>query len=273
MDSSEDKRIESGSGASFEELIRIMSVLRSPEGCPWDREQTPGTLAKHIIEEAYETVEAIETENWDHLAEELGDLLLQIVFQSQIADESGRFEINDVVQGIIEKLIRRHPHVFGSARADTPEEVSYNWERIKREQEGKDTGCRFQSGIPELAGALEIQKYAADSGFDWECPGDVIVKLEEETRELEEVLEGPADAAERELGDILFTVVNVARHLGIDPSRALRRTNREFVSRYSYVEEKAKRMGKNIDKMTIAEMEELWEEAKSKGLDKDREER
>lgn len=242
-----------------------MSVLRSPDGCPWDREQTPGTLSRHIIEEAYETVEAIETEGWDHLAEELGDLLLQIVFQAQIAREEERFDIQDVILGIIEKLIRRHPHVFGSAKADTPEEVTHNWERIKREEEGKTSRCGATAGIPELAAAMEIQKYAAKSGFDWECPGDVIVKLEEETRELEAALEGAPEDAERELGDILFTVVNVARHLGVDPSRALRKTNREFVSRYSYVEEKAGRMGKSIEKMSIAEMDEIWEEAKSRG--------
>ena len=130
----EKEKEKNGAGASFEELVRIMSVLRSPQGCPWDREQSPGTLSKHIIEEAYETVEAIETENWDHLAEELGDLLLQIVFQAQIAGEYGRFHIEDVVRGITEKLIRRHPHVFGSERAETPEEVTRNWERIKRGQ-------------------------------------------------------------------------------------------------------------------------------------------
>lgn len=267
------KEENNGPGASFEELVRIMSVLRSSEGCPWDREQTPGTLSKHIIEEAYETVEAVETESWDHLAEELGDLLLQIVFQAQIAAEYGRFEIRDVVQGITAKLIRRHPHVFGSARADTPEEVTRNWERIKREEEGKVKRFGVQSGIPEMAAALEIQKYAAGQGFDWKCTGDVILKLEEETRELEEVLDGPAGAAERELGDILFTVVNVARHLDVDPSRALRKANREFASRYSYVEEKAKRMGRNIDKMTIAEMDEIWEEAKSNNSNDYREER
>lgn len=267
MDSLKNNTVKDNSsiGASMEELVRIMSVLRSPEGCPWDREQTPGTLSRHIIEEAYETVEAIETEEWKHLAEELGDLLLQIVFQAQIAQEKERFDIQDVISGIIEKLVRRHPHVFGSAKVETAEEVTYNWERIKREEEGKISRCGATAGIPELAAAMEIQKYAAKSGFDWGCPGDVIVKLEEETRELEEALKGPPETAELELGDILFTVVNVARHLGIDPSRALRRTNRKFVSRYSHIEEKAKSMGKSIDKMTIAEMNEVWEEAKRKG--------
>ncbi|MBN1289191.1 MAG: nucleoside triphosphate pyrophosphohydrolase [Actinobacteria bacterium] len=260
-------------GALFDELVGVMSLLRSPQGCPWDREQSPETLCRHIIEEAYETVEAIENGDWKHLAEELGDLLLQILFQAQIAAEFNRFNISDVIMEITDKLERRHPHVFGSEKVETSEQVAVNWERIKREKEGKTEGCRIVAGAPGLEAALEIQKHAAKVGFDWSNARDVLDKLAEETGELREAMGRSQEAEEREIGDILFTTVNIARHLGVDPSRALRRTNREFLTRYSYMENEAVRKGTSINKMTLTEMDELWEEAKLRVPESNREER
>jgi MazG family protein len=264
-----------GLGEKLERLASVMARLRSPDGCPWDLEQTPGTLARHLLEEAYESVDAIDSGDWEHLSEELGDLLLQIVFQSRIAEEHGRFDLAEVVDGITEKLERRHPHIFGEAEASTAEQVSINWDRIKREQEGKETGVTMLRGLPSLMAARKMQSRAAQAGFDWEDADGVFAKLDEEVRELREARGGPPELVEREVGDLLFTVVNLARHLGVDPEHALRGTAREFVRRYGLMEEAARRQGVALDALSLDEKEILWQSAKGRpagGLD-EREER
>lgn len=259
-----------GLGEKFERLASVMARLRSPDGCPWDLEQTPGKLARHLLEEAYESVDAIDSGDWEHLSEELGDLLLQIVFQSRIAEEHGRFDLAEVVDGITEKLERRHPHIFGEAEASTSEQVSINWDRIKREEEGKETGVTMPRGLPSLMAARKMQGRAAQAGFDWEDADGVFEKLDEEVRELKEARGGPPELVEREVGDLLFTVVNLARHLGVDPEHALRGTAREFVRRYGLMEEAARRQGAGLDALSLDEKERLWQSAKGRpagGLD------
>jgi len=262
-----------GLGERFERLAGVMARLRSQDGCPWDLEQTPRTLTRHLLEEAYESVDAIESDDWEHLEEELGDLLLQIVFQARIAEEHGRFDLSGVVDGITEKLLRRHPHIFGSATADTAEQVSVNWERIKREEEGKEGALHMPPGLPAIMAALKVQGRAARDGFDWADADGVFSKLAEETGELREVSGGPGDAVERELGDLLFTVVNLARYLGVEPERALRRSSREFMRRYNLMEEEAQRRGSGLGSLSLEEKEALWRESKGKGTEFEGEER
>lgn len=251
-----------GLGESFERLAAVMARLRSPGGCPWDLEQTPASLARHVLEEAHEAVDAIDSGDWGHLCEELGDLLLQIVFQARIAEEHGRFDLRRVVEGITEKLERRHPHIFGDVEAETAEQVAINWDRIKEDKEGKDAGVTMPRGLPAMMAARKIQSRAARVGFDWQEPYGVIEKIEEETRELREALGGPGEELENEVGDLLFSAVNLARHLDVDPEHALRRTALEFVRRYSLMERAAEGMGKRLEDMTLDEKEELWQEAK-----------
>lgn len=260
-----DKRGGNGLGERFERLAGVMARLRAPDGCPWDLEQTPVTLTRHLLEEAYESVEAIESNDWEHLEEELGDLLLQILFQARIAEEHGRFDLSGVVDGITRKLLRRHPHIFGSDTAETAEEVAVNWERIKRDEEGKEGGLHMPPGLPAILAALKIQSRATRDGFDWLDTEGVFLKIAEEVDELREAEGGPGDAVERELGDLLFTVVNLARHLEVEPERALRGSSREFVRRYNLMEEEAQRRGVGLESLSPDEKETLWREAKSKG--------
>jgi MazG family protein len=258
----EENAIPPDLGEKFERLARVMSRLRSPDGCPWDLEQTPKTLARHLLEEAYETVDAIDSGDWEHLAEELGDLLLQIVFQSRIAEDEGRFDLASVVDGITEKLERRHPHIFGAIEVKSSEQVSINWDRIKSEEEGKETGVAMPTGLPAVMAARKIQGQAARAGFDWDDSDGVLDKLDEEIGELREVRDGPPELIESEVGDLLFTVVNLARHLGVDPEHALRGTAREFVRRYAVMEEEARLRGADLASMSIDQKEELWQAAK-----------
>ena len=251
-----------GLGGKFERMAEIMATLRAPGGCPWDLEQTPETLARHLLEEAYESVEAIDAGDWAHLEEELGDLLLQIVFQSRIAEECGRFDLSDVVDGITEKLERRHPHIFGDVEAATAEQVSINWDRIKREEEGETEGIKMPEGLPAVMSALKIQGRAARDGFDWTEGADVFVKLEEEIEELRRAKGGLREELTRELGDVLFTVVNLSRHLGLDPEQALRATCREFVRRYALMEGEAGRRCSDLASLSPEEKESLWQKAK-----------
>lgn len=254
-------------GGKFERMAEIMAKLRAPGGCPWDLAQTPETLTGHLVEEAYESVEAIETGDWAHLAEELGDLLLQIVFQSRIAEESGRFDLSDVVDGITEKLERRHPHIFGEVEAASAEQVSVNWDRIKREEEGEYEGIKMPEGLPAMMSALKIQGRAARDGFDWTDGADVLVKLEEEIEELGRAKGGPREEVKKELGDVLFTVVNLSRHLGMDPEQALRATCREFARRYALMEGEAGRRGKDLASLSPEEKESLWQQVKRERLE------
>jgi|BarGraNGADG00312_1021997.scaffolds.fasta_scaffold12174_2 MazG family protein len=254
-----------GLGERFERLVGIMAGLRSPtDGCPWDLEQSAESLSRHILEEAYEAVEAIDSSDWGHLEEELGDLLLQIVFQSRIAEEAGRFDLAGVVDGISEKLERRHPHIFGSMQVSSAEQVSLNWDRIKREQEGgeQDGALKVPTGLPAMLAALKLQGQAARVGFDWTAGDDVFQKLDEETRELWDARLGPVGEREKELGDLLFTVINVARHLGVEPERALRSSCAEFAKRFNRMEELASAAGEDLSTLSLERMDELWEKAK-----------
>lgn len=251
---------------SFEDLVKIMEKLRSPNGCPWDREQTHKSLIPYLVEETYELVDAVEREDWENLKEELGDLLLQVVFHSQIAKENGKFDVNDVVDSICKKLIFRHPHVFG-CRSDikSSEDVLREWDRFK-EKEGKKRDSLLDGipkSLPAVDYALKLQKRVAKVGFDWDSYKEALDKVLEEVREVKESAEeGNKDKVEEEIGDLLFMVVNLARLLDVNPEIALRKANRKFSERVSYMERKAKELGKSLSEMSLEEMEKLWEEAK-----------
>jgi MazG family protein len=242
-----------------------MARLRAPGGCPWDREQNFDTIKPYLLEETYEVFEAIDQRDWPGLAEELGDLMLQAVFFAQMASEEGRFRIDDSLDAISEKLIRRHPHVFGDGSAKTSDEVLRRWVEIKAEEK-KDKGQpqlgRLDSvprKLPALVEAQQISSKAAAVGFDWEHPGQVLEKLDEELRELAEAREtGTPAELEGEIGDLLFVLVNLARKLKVDPEQALRKTNAKFRQRFAFVESRATLPG-----ATIGEMEALWQQAKA----------
>ena len=262
--------------ANFQRLVEIMARLRGPDGCPWDREQTLETLRAYAVEETYEVVDAIERKDWNQLAEELGDLQLQIVFQAQIASEDGKFTIDDVLSSINDKLIRRHPHVFGDESADTAGEVLHRWEQIKAEEKrlknangapgGESALQDIPRSQPAMLEARQIGKAAAKVGFDWKRFGDLIAKLEEEIEELQQArVEESADRANRmeeEVGDLLFMVVNIARHLKVNPELALRRANAKFRERFGYVERRLNEQDKPMECADLEEMEELWQQAK-----------
>jgi ATP diphosphatase len=250
-------------------LIEIMARLRTPgSGCPWDLEQTFETIAPYTIEEAYEVADAIARRDLDQgLPEELGDLLLQVVFHARMAQEQNRFDFGDVVLAITEKLIRRHPHVFGGAGTFTPDEVKALWHRIKAEERaGDETGRRTLHGVPvgfpALTRAQKLQERAAKVGFDWRDARLVLDKIEEEVRELEPVL-GDKDAAAEEVGDLLFAVVNLARHLGIDAEAALRGANEKFERRFASIEDALESQGRSPSDATLSEMDALWNSAKA----------
>lgn len=259
---------ESLQNRSFQRLHEIVEILCSPDGCPWDREQTHASLRKNLIEETYEVLETIDDDDPDAMCEELGDLLLQVMLHAQIEQETGAFSVYDIIEGLNEKLIRRHPHVFGSAEAGNADEALENWQAIKRvekAQKGVDPAEASQlSGVPRdlpgLMSAWKLQKKAAEVGFDWEQIGDVYAKIEEELRELREAA-NPAHTQE-ELGDLLFAVVNVARFLKTDPEEALVKANRKFVARFGYIEKQLRAQGKTPAQSNLSEMEDLWQEAK-----------
>jgi tetrapyrrole methylase family protein/MazG family protein len=251
----------------WDRLLEIMARLRAPDGCPWDREQTPSSLKRYIVEEAYEVLEAIDGGKPDELAEELGDLLLQIVFQAQLASEAGKFTIGDVLDHITGKLVRRHPHVFGETEVSSSREVLHNWEEIKRrEKEGRTS---ILDGIPKALPSLQkshrVQSRAASVGFDWRDMEDVFAKLREETEELERALAaGDRSAVADELGDILFAAVNIARHAGVDPEEALQATTAKFIRRFRHVERRLAEEGRFPSQSTLEEMDRIWDEAKSR---------
>jgi tetrapyrrole methylase family protein / MazG family protein len=247
---------------SFDELVRIMAVLRAPDGCPWDREQTHMSLRKHLVEEAYEAVAAIEAGDDAEMADELGDILLQVVFHAQIASEDGRFDIDDVADAIITKLRRRHPHIFADAVADTAAEVVERWDRIKRtEKAGKGALAGIAQTLPALTLAEKISRRAVGVGFEWETVEDVWDKVHEEIEELMETAPGSPEA-EDELGDLLFTVVNVGRKMGVDPEQALRGACVKFTRRFTDMERVAAEMGADLAEMDTDDMEALWRRAK-----------
>jgi tetrapyrrole methylase family protein/MazG family protein len=248
----------------FSELVDIIAVLRAPDGCPWDREQTHMSLRRNLIEEAYEAVDAIETGDDGELADELGDILLQVVLHAQIASEQGRFDIQDVSRAIVTKLVRRHPHVFAGTRADTPAEVMTRWDAIKR-TEKPESGLLdgVARTLPALTYAEKISRRAASAGFEWDTVDDVWDKVVEETEELKATSVGSSEA-EDELGDLLFTLVNVGRKMGVDPEQALRGTCAKFIRRYSEMEREAAAGGRTLEGMGIEGMEALWRRAKER---------
>jgi len=249
----------------FDSLVAIIARLRSRDGCPWDRKQTHSSLRNHLLEECYETLEALDEGDSARLCAELGDLLLQIVLHTQIATEAGEFELGDVVKGINTKLVHRHPHVFGSGKAKDAEEVALNWEALKQEERESDTS--ILDGVPKQLPALnysqEIQDRVARVGFDWEDVDGVIDKLAEEVAELKQ-----ADQTQKaeEFGDLLFTLVNIARRMGIDLEATLREANRKFYRRFKYMEELCRQRGLNFNELSFEEQNALWEEAK-KGVE------
>lgn len=251
-------------------LKQIMEILRSPQGCPWDKEQTHETLKRYLIEEAYEVIESIDKQDEDKLLEELGDVLLQVVFHSQIARERGAFDIFDVITRICQKMIHRHTHIFGNAVAENAQQVVANWEDLKKHEKGFATHTQVLRDIPSILPALirsyKVQEKAALVGFDWESVEGAMQKLEEELAELKEVYRGGDEQKIREeIGDLLFAAVNVARFLKVDPELALKNTIEKFITRFEYIEKNARRP---LQEMTLEEMDELWNQAKKLFLTK-----
>jgi tetrapyrrole methylase family protein / MazG family protein len=251
----------------LQELLKIMEALRGEKGCPWDKEQTRESLKPYIIEEAYELFEAIEENDPEHIKEELGDLLFQIVFQSQIARENKEFDMPDIIDQIAKKMVSRHPHVFGNTICSTSDEVVAQWE-VQKKREGKLRESILE-GVPEtlpsLLRAHRLQKRAAGVGFDWERVDDVLKKLDEEVKEFKEALGTKnKDMIEDELGDIFFMLVNISRFIGVNPEDAHRKTISKFIHRFRYIEIKAAEQGRKLSAMTLDEMDKLWDEAKGK---------
>lgn len=258
----------------FAGLVRLQEVLerlRAPEGCPWDREQTPHSIRHNLLEEVYELLEAVDTDSTAELEEELGDVLVQVLFYCLFYSEEGRLTLDTVAAKAAEKLIRRHPHVFGQVEVDGVGQVLRNWEAIKqREREEADTGKRsvldgVPAALPSLARAYTVQKKAARVGFDWDSPEGPLDKIAEESREILEQLEsGDLDqqSLEEEIGDLFFALVNFARHLHVEPEQALRGAVDKFSRRFKVVEESAKASGRALSTMTLAELDELWEASK-----------
>lgn len=269
-----EKRI----GALFEELVAVQARLRAPGGCPWDREQTHRTLRTYLIEEAYEVLDAIEKENPQEMAEELGDLLLQVLFHADLAREAGTFDISGVIVGIHDKMVRRHPHVFGNVKAETAGEVLKNWAQLKAKE--KQLSSQQVSGVanpppsalagvprklPALLEAYQMTRRAAQVGFDWERVEGIFEKLAEESQELRSALASSnRRAVEEEAGDILFAAVNLTRFLGLDPEVSLKQSNLKFKDRFLDMEKEVARTGRNLSELSKDELEGLWEAAKAK---------
>ncbi|NTU72256.1 MAG: nucleoside triphosphate pyrophosphohydrolase [Coriobacteriia bacterium] len=252
-------------GHGFDEFVEVIAALRAPDGCPWDREQTHRSIAKNMVEEAYEAVHAIETDDIAELRDELGDVLLQVVLHSQIAADDGEFTIDEVVAAITAKIIRRHPHIFGDAEvAGNAGEVLANWDKIKAEERVEKQQGLLDSvphALPALMRAQTISRKAVSAGFEWDTLDDVWEKVHEELDELKATEPGSPEAAD-EIGDVLFTIVNLARKQGIDAETALRGTCDKFRSRWTAMEEAAASEGRGIDELTLVEQEALWQQAK-----------
>jgi MazG family protein len=261
---------------TFDELVSVMTRLRAPGGCPWDHEQTYATLAQYLLEEAYETFDAIQeaetTGDTANLREELGDLLLQVVFHSTIGAERGDFTIDEVCKGVTQKLVLRHPHVFGDAKLARAQDVLDNWDKLKADERAASGKAEKSNGsllddvpvhFPALLEGLKLTKKAAKTGFDWENPPQIFDKIEEEIGELKSAIaNGGAENAEEEIGDLLFVVLNLARHLDVEPETALKRTNRKFRQRFRFIEDELRRRNKTPEDASLAEMDALWNKAK-----------
>jgi len=262
--------LHSQAGEKFQRLVEIMARLRAPDGCPWDREQNFDTIKPYLLEETYEVMEAIDARDWRELAAELGDLMLQAVFFAQMAGEQGLFSIEDAIDAINQKLVRRHPHVFADGTAKTAGEVKERWDEIKKEEK-KEKGLAVHEllasvprAVPALVEAQQLTSRAAGVGFDWQNADQVLEKLDEELGELAQARqqESAQEHLEEEVGDTLFVLVNLARFLKVDPEQALRKCNAKFRTRFGYVERRLNEQGRSLKQATLAEMDALWEEAK-----------
>ena len=246
---------------TFNHFVEITKRLRKE--CPWDREQTHASIRHSLIEEAYEVVEAIENNNLPELKNELGDLLLHVVFHGNIAEEQNEFTLNQIIEGITEKLIRRHPHVFGNAKVEGSENVKRNWEKLKMQEGRESLMDGVPTALPALLRAHRLTDKAAKVGFDWEKKEDAWKKVEEEMREVHHAIEtGVNEKVEAEFGDLLFALVNYSRFINVNPENALRRTVEKFITRFQHIEKRLKEMGKDIHSSSLEEMDKLWEEAK-----------
>jgi tetrapyrrole methylase family protein / MazG family protein len=251
----------------FERLIELIAVLRSPEGCNWDRAQTHQTLVPYLIEETYEVVDTIQTDRLADLREELGDLLVQVVFHAQLARERGEFQIEDAINDVVDKLVRRHPHVFGEQRDLNPQQVRDQWERIKTESgEKKSVLGGLPKSMPALTMAFRMGEKAGGVGFDWNHPHEVLNKIEEELAEVKQAMASGGDiqkeALTSEIGDLLFATASLARKLSIDPEHALKQSLEKFRSRFGSLEQAVKKSGRTIDALSIEQLEEIWQEVK-----------
>ena len=256
-----------GDASQLARLRAIMHRLRAPGGCPWDAEQTHASLVSNLIEETYETVDTIRRGDIEHLREELGDLLLQVIFHSELAEESGRFNLDDVARGISDKLVRRHPHVFATSDAGTPEQVLKQWDEIKRGEKGHQQEPWLHGigkGLPALLRAAKLQKKASKAGFDWPDEHGVLAKIREELDELESAMRaGEPAAVEEELADLMFSLVNLARFRGSDPELLMEAANRKFEQRFAAMERRLAECGTDLDSAGLDEMERAWQECKS----------
>lgn len=253
---------------TFSDLIDIMRLLRSADGCPWDREQTHESLKRYLIEETYEVLEVIDLINRKRLCEELGDLLLQVIFHAQIAAEDNSFTIEDVISGICRKMVLRHTHVFGTDTAETAEDVVENWEEIKKKEKGMkshtDVLKDVPSNLPALMRSFKVQQKASRIGFDWDNVDDVIKKVYEEIDELKDVYKSKdVVRINEEMGDVLFSIVNLSRFLDVQPELALTGTIDKFIKRFEFIEKESAKEGKKIEEMTLSEMDELWNKSKT----------
>ncbi len=252
---------------TFDDLVRLMTRLRGPDGCPWDRKQTLPDLKAYVIEESYEVVDAIDQGDRAALAEELGDLLLQTVFIAEMMREEGSFDIYDSVTAIHDKLVRRHPHVFGDVVANDAEQVLVNWEKLKQDErkaENKSVLSGVPQAMPALLKASRLTEKAARIGFDWRRTDDVFDKIDEEVAELREaVAEGDLEHVHEEIGDLLFTIANIARKVNVNPEEALQSTNRKFMRRFESMESRVRERDQNLDQLELEEMDRLWDEAKA----------
>lgn len=252
---------------NFNDLLRIMEILRAPDGCMWDREQDHQSIRRNFIEETYEVCEAIDEQDPEHLKEELGDVLLQVVFHTEMEKEKGVFDIGDVADGICKKLIYRHPHIFGTVEVGSSEEILRNWDELKRKEKHQETDTSalesVAKSLPGLIRAEKLQKKAAKVGFDWENAQGALEKVEEELDEVKRAVAGDGDP-EEEIGDLLFAAVNVARHLKVDPERAMEKICNKFVRRFAEMERQARQENKVLSDLSLTELDTLWNRSKEK---------
>ncbi|MEA1882583.1 MAG: nucleoside triphosphate pyrophosphohydrolase [Candidatus Marinimicrobia bacterium] len=251
-------------GERFEELAQIVERLRASDGCPWDREQTNQSLLPYFVEEAYELIESVDEENWDTMKEELGDILLHVVFQASIAENDGKFKLGESLKIVNDKLVNRHPHVFGDTQAEAAFHAKQNWEAAKHKEKGRESRLDgVPKTLPALIRAQRLQQKASYAGFDWDKVEQVWDKVHEEILELKEAqLSSVKNHIEEEIGDVIFAIVNLARFLDIPAEDALRKTNKKFIRRFKMVEEGIKAQGKELDEATLEEMDAIWNEAK-----------